>query len=138
MEFLKNTILTAVNIKAEDNFTDVREYKDYVRVETLSIVKAGVRDEVSAEIWTEAIQKALDENKNVYIPDTGKTIFVDEPIIMRSDYALKVAPNQVIALTPNTNLCLVRNDNLIHGAKNAVSRINPDRNIYVEGGMDCS
>ncbi len=135
MEFLKNTILTAVNIKTEDNFTDVREYKDYVRVETLSIVKAGVRDEVSAEIWTEAIQKALDENKNVYIPDMGKTIFVDEPIIMRSDYALKVAPNQVIALTPNTNLCLVRNENLIHGAKNAVSRINPDRNISVEGGI---
>ncbi len=135
MENLKKKIISKIKSNMPTEFVDVCKYKEYVTVKKLDVITDKVSQTVEAEIWTVAIQKALDENKCVCIPDMGKPIFVDSPIIMSSDYSLKVAQNQVIALTPNTNLCLIRNKNLIHGAKNSVSRVNPNINISVEGGI---
>ncbi len=135
MKTLKKQITDRIKTEIPCDHVSVLEYSDYVEKKVLQIFANGVCVSVEAEIWTEAINKALLEKKHVYIPDMNRTIYIDSSIIMRSDYSLKIAPEQVIALAPGTGLSLLRNENIIPGAKNAVSRINPDRNFSVEGGI---
>ncbi|MBQ3021699.1 MAG: hypothetical protein IJD91_00030 [Clostridia bacterium] len=90
---------------------------------------------VENNIWTKAIQTALEEKKNVYIPDMGEEILIDNSIFMDSDTNLKIDENQVIRLVPGKNICMIRNRNIIPGGHKYVEREDPDRHISVSGGI---
>ena len=90
---------------------------------------------VENNIWTKAIQTALDEKKCVLIPDMGEEILIDNSIFMDSDTHLKIDKNQVIRLVPGKNVCMIRNRNIIPGGHKYVERENPDRCISVSGGI---
>ena len=57
-------------------------------IKRISIV--GDWYEMSGEITRETIQKAIDENDNVYIPNIGKEIVLDEPIILSSNKHIRI------------------------------------------------
>ncbi len=127
------------NIKTEYSFTNpknVEAYKDLVFEKELTITnKNGEVTTTKSEIWTKAIQKALDENECVYIPNMGKRIFLDNSLIMHTNNKLKVDSEQVITLAPKTNVCMVKSDNIINGNDEYVTRNNPTCDIAVEGGI---
>ena len=62
--------------------------KETVKViDTSSLVFTNIKDYealVTDNIWTKAIQTALDEKKNVYIPYMGHEIRIDVTIFMDS------------------------------------------------------
>ena len=89
---------------------------------------------MSGKIDRNAVQAALDEHKNVIIPDTGAPIEFDNPVIMRSDYHLKVAKNQLIRQTEDCSTCLIINESAASGAKAPIS-VKRDENISIEGGI---
>ena len=90
---------------------------------------------VTDNIWTKAIQTALDEKKNVYIPYIGHEIIIDGTIFMDSNTNLKVDKNQIIRLKEHTNLCMIRNRNMIPGGHAYTEQVNPDEYITVTGGI---
>lgn len=103
-------------------FTDVRDYQHLAE----------------GNVWNKAIQAALDEKKNVWIPNLGQPIFLAESIFMDSNCNLKIAPDQEIRLCPNTNTCMIRNRNIRSGNAFYVEQIEPDENITLSGGIWCS
>lgn len=135
MEKLKQRILDRVNFSAPSGFVDVTKYSHLVKKEKTEIIKNGISEISDIEIWTDAINTALTECKKVFIPYMERPVFLDDSVIMKSGYGLKVDKKQVIALTPNTNVCMLRNENLISGVKCAVTLQNPDEDIYIEGGI---
>lgn len=81
------------------------------------------------------IQAALDQYECVYIPDLGKPIVLDGPLILRSNHHLKVAPNQVMEQAEGCVTCLVRNEHVQSGAFGVVKDSFRDTNMSVEGGI---
>ncbi len=116
--------------------TDTVKIIDTTKIDYTSVTEYAHL--VENNIWTKAIQTALDEKKNVYIPDMGKEILIDGSIFMDSNTNLMVAPNQVIRLKENSNVCMLRNRNIIPGGHKYVERENPDKNITVSGGKWCA
>ena len=91
--------------------------------------------ELSGDITGSTIQQALDKYKNVSVPDIGKPIVVEEPIILSSDMHLKVAENQIIMQSRTSETCLLRNEHIQNGAFGVTDRNLRDKNISVEGGI---
>ncbi len=115
------------------NITDTVKVIDTTKIDYTPITEYAHLVENS--IWTKAIQTALDEKKNVYIPDIGEEIVIDGSIFMDSNTNLKVDPNQVIRLKENSNVCMLRNRNMHPGNTHYIGRENPDTNITVTGGI---
>ncbi|MBO5453876.1 MAG: hypothetical protein J6A69_07960 [Clostridia bacterium] len=114
---IKETVKIIDTSKLE--FVNITEYKHLVK----------------DNIWTKAIQTALEEKKNVYIPDLGHEILLDDSIFMDSNTNLKVDKKQLIKLLPNKNICMIRNRNILPGSHKYIERENPDCNITVSGGI---
>lgn len=121
MEKLQNEIFEQIKKVClnKNDCVDVREYAYLVH----------------NNIWDQAINTALKENKKVYIPNIGEEILLDSSIVMDDDCVLIVDENQVIANTENNSLCMVVNSRIKSGSYNAVDRSNCNENIYVEGGI---
>ena len=95
-----------------------------------------VQREVSDEIYTLAFQAAIDKYKHLHIKARKKPYYLDGPLILRSGDSIKADPTAEIRLLPNTNTCMVRNENIVGFAKQAVpAALTPDRNISIEGGI---
>ena len=120
-ETIRKRIIETVQVADNDQFPycNIMEYKNLVH----------------DNIWTKAIQTALDEKKCVYIPDMGHEILLDGTVFMDSDTHLKVADQQVIRLLPQRNVCMLRNRNMIPGGHAYVELQNPDERITVTGGI---
>ncbi len=120
-EQIKERIKGTVKIIDTDSidFVDIREYEGLVR----------------ENVWTKAIQTALDEKKNVYIPDLGHEILLDGTVFMDSHTNLKVAEGQIIRMKENTNVCMLRNRNMLPGGHAYTEQVDPDEYITVEGGV---
>lgn len=129
---IENRVVTTYD---ENGFVNVCDYSDLVYNKEIDVETVDGIKKINAKIWNKAIQKALDENKKVYIPNMNEDMYIDSSIIMRDNYQLKVDQKQRIALTPNTGLCLVRNENLIAGNYCAQKFENPDSNIVIDGGI---
>lgn len=102
-----------------------------------SIKKCSVPAEwfvLSGNVDRAAIQNALDEHKNVFISNIGKPIELDNPIIMRSGFHLKVDEKQLIKQTEENLTCLVINESAASGAE-CVIDVERDSDISIEGGI---
>lgn len=113
--------------------------KETVKViDTSSLVFTNIKEYealVTDNIWTKAIQTALDEKKNVYIPYMGREIVIDGTIFMDSHTNLKVDEKQIIRLKEHTNVCMLRNRNMIPGGHAYTEQTDPDEYITVTGGI---
>ena len=120
-EQIKANIIKTVKIidTSDLDFVNIKEYEHLVH----------------DNIWTKAIQTALDEKKNVYIPDMGHEILLDGSVFMDSHTNLKVDENQVIRLKEQTNVCMLRNRNMIPGGHAYTEQVDPDEYITVTGGI---
>ena len=91
---------------------------------------------VTAEIWTAAIQAALDENAAVALPRRDEPYYIDAPLVVRSGNRLIADPQAEIRLKPRANCCMVRNANIRDGGTGPLSLDeHPDTDIVIEGGI---
>lgn len=91
---------------------------------------------VTAELWTKAMQAALDQNSELRIPAREKPYDLDGPLTLKSGQKLIADPKAEIRLKPGTNTCMVRNEHVIGFPDRPVpSDTQPDTDIHIEGGI---
>lgn len=120
---------------------DVSGYAKRVRTEHFTEIwpdahgkERGVA--VKAEIWTDAIQAALNEHAGVTIPQRDRPYYIDRPLILRSGHRLLVGPNAEIRLKPGSNCCMVRNEHVVNGEHGPVTLTDDaDHDIVIRGGI---
>ena len=97
--------------------------------------KAETRN-VTAEVWTQAMQAALDAQGTLHIPAQAKPYYLDGPLVLKSGQKLSADPTAVIRLKPGTNTCMVRNERVVTLNTKPVPSDQPmDTDISIEGGI---
>lgn len=95
----------------------------------------GQRD-VTAEVWTRAMQAVLETQDTLRIPARAKPYYLDGPIILKSGQKLIADPRAEIRLRPGTNTCMVRNEHIVGFPEQPVpEETRPDVDISIEGGI---
>ena len=118
-----------------ENPKDITDYSDRVYTKEIEIKSPQGVQNVTAKIWTKAFERAFSENTNVYVPDIGEVIYLDDSIVLSTGNKLKVEKTQRIAMIPHAAVTLVRNKNLISGADKFLHLNNPDCGIVIDGGI---
>ncbi len=95
---------------------------------------------VSAEVWTEAMQAALDRDRMLHIPARDRPYYTDAPLVMKSGSKITADPAAEIRLVPGTNTCMVRNAGLVGFSDRPVPAAGPagpkpDTHIEIAGGI---
>ena len=91
---------------------------------------------VTGEIWTAAIQQALETRGCVRLPERGMPYYIDAPILLSSGQLFRADPQAEIRLKPNSNTCMIRNRNVVGMREGGVIPPVPyDTGIVVEGGI---
>jgi len=91
---------------------------------------------VKAEIWTDAIQAALNEHISVSLPNRDKPYYIDRPLVLRSGRRLLVDAKVEIRLKPGSNCCMVRNEHIVSGEHGPVTLTDEaDHDIMILGGI---
>ena len=86
------------------------------------------------EVWSKALQKAIDENKRVYIPKG--TYYIGESVILPSDRQIIADEEAYISLLKGVKVLLLRNKEVIDGSFCSVGMSAPhNENIWIEGGI---
>ena len=97
--------------------------------------KAEARD-VTAEVWTQAMQATLDAQGTLHIPARDKPYYLDGPLVLKSGQKLSADPTAEIRLKPGSNTCMVRNEHVaaLH-TKPVPADLQLDTDITIEGGI---
>lgn len=91
---------------------------------------------VTAEVWTEAMQMALDHNQRLHVPARTAPYYIDAPLVMKSGQKLTADLGAEIRLKPGSNTCMVRNEHVVGFADQPVPvDTGPDTDIHIEGGV---
>jgi hypothetical protein len=91
---------------------------------------------VTAEVWTAALQAALDAQGSLYIPVRAKPYYLDGPLILKSGQKLVADPKAEIRLKPGCNTCMVRNEHVVTlNTKPVPADLPVDTDIAIEGGI---
>lgn len=94
------------------------------------------RREVTGEVWSAAIQAAIDRHNTVTIPARPQPYYLDSPIVLKSGQSLTADAKAEIRLQPGVNTCLVRNEHIVGAQDGPVpAGIQPDGEIVIEGGI---
>ena len=92
--------------------------------------------QVTAEIWTQAMQASLDAQGTLHIPARARPYYIDAPLVLKSGHRLSADPTAVIRLKPGTNTCMVRNERVVTLNTKPVPSDQPmDTDISIEGGI---
>lgn len=130
-----------MTLNQSEQYVNILSYREFVRKGNWVEGKANtdglwIEEEVSGEIWSDAIQNALDQNTLVYIPSSFVPVYIDKPIILNSGNCLKLEKETEIRLKPRTNTCMIRNSNMICVPDDSVNpSFKRDKDILVEGGI---
>jgi len=91
---------------------------------------------VTAEVWTQAMQATLDAQGTLHIPARDKPYYFDGPIVLKSGNKITADAKAEIWLKPVSNTCMVRNEHIVGFADQPVpSDSKPDTDITIEGGI---
>ena len=91
---------------------------------------------VTAEVWTQAMQATLDAQGTLHIPARPQPYYLDGPLVLKSGQKLSADPTAEIRLKPGTNTCMVRNEHVVGFADQRVPEdTQPDTGIIIEGGI---
>jgi hypothetical protein len=91
---------------------------------------------VTDEVWTAAMQAALDAQGTLRIPGREKPYYLDGPLVLKSGQKLVADPKAEIRLKPGCNTCMVRNENVAGFTdKPVLAGTKLDTDILVEGGI---
>ena len=97
--------------------------------------KAETRN-VTAELWTQAMQATLDAQGTLHIPARAQPYYLDGPLVLKSGQKLSADPTAEIRLKPDSNTCLVRNKHVVTlNTKPAPADLALDTDITIEGGI---
>ena len=110
--------------KKESKGVSVTNYASFVRT-----------DDDGIGIWSEAFQKALNENEHIVIPASDEPYYIDKTITVPSNRCIQALDGAVIRLKKGTKTLLLRNENNENGTHIRETFQNPDTDICIIGGL---
>lgn len=136
---IENTVLIPKIV----DLPSVSDYSDLVRIvewrqswnpETRTI---GENYKICGEVWLDAIEQCLIENRSAYIPKMDEPIYIDRPIVLESGNRLVVHPETEIRLkVGSVGTCMVRNSQVVSCQDSPVEMCkDADEEILIEGGI---
>jgi acetyl esterase/lipase len=91
---------------------------------------------VTAEVWTQAMQASLDAQGTLHIPARAQPYYLDGQLVLKSGQKLSADPTAEIRLKPGSNTCMVRNEHVVGFADQPVpTDLQLDSDITIEGGI---
>ena len=91
---------------------------------------------VTAEVWTQAMQATLDAQGTLHIPARAQPYYLDGPLVLKSGQKLSADPTTEIRLKPDSNTCMVRSEHVVTlNTKPVPADMQLDTDITVEGGI---
>jgi len=129
------TLLLAPLISLSAAEKTVSDFQHLVRTETWEEKWPETRA-ITAEVWTLAMQAVLEAQTTLHIPARELPYYLDGPLVLKSGQKLTADPKAEIRLKPGSNTCMVRNENVVGFADQAVpADTQPDTDITIEGGI---
>ena len=125
---------------------DIEKFLGEIRIANMALI-AGLQNYCSIDeysglvrkkdgmnIWTEALQQALNEHQVIVIPSSDEPYYIDAPVTIPSNRHIEAAYDAVIRLTPDTQLLMLRNDNTMDGTHMPFGNELANNNISINGG----
>ena len=100
---------------------------------SLDEYRALVKTSDGREVWSDALQRALDEHQVVAIPARGEPYFIDRQIVIGSDRRIE-ADGATIRVTPGCRVLMLRNRSCADGTHAPIRGVKRDANISIRGG----
>lgn len=101
--------------------TSVLDYKDFVRCVN------------GTNVWTAALQKAIDENSIIVVPPSRHAYWLDGTVVVPSDRRIE-AKGATISLLPGTTTVMLRNEHVVDETLSPAGGERRDANIAIVGG----
>lgn len=124
---MKNAINEILS-KTESDIKKISEFSP----EAVTVTEYGYL--VKEGVWTDAFQKAIDDNEYIYIPYSDTPYIIDHTVTIPSDRHIKAEHGAVIRLAEGTDVLMIRNRNNTDGTNIMPSHDNRDKNISITGG----
>ena len=121
-------------MKLENRTAQERLTKEASLEEYRSLARADMQDDVPITVWSDAFQKALDENEILRIPASAEVYYIDRPILIPSDRRIVADDGAVIRLKKGVLTIMFRNVNTVDGTHAPIVSDCRDRNIAIIGG----
>ena len=129
-EALKQQIMQAAFDAKARNEAEIASLTDSVSLlEYASLMREGEH----GQIWTEALQAALDAHEIVVIPASEEIYWIDSTVIIPSNRRIE-ASGATIRLVPEYPYIMLRNEHLGDGTYAPIDTSVRDRNISIHGG----
>lgn len=93
-----------------------------------------VRHENGLNVWTDAMQAALNEHQVVLIPSSDEVYYIDAPVVIPSNRHIEAACDARIRLVPGARLLMLRNAGTMDGTHIPVDTSLRSVNISINGG----
>lgn len=100
---------------------------------SLTEYRALVKTVDGSEVWSDALQRALDEHQVVAIPARGEPYFLDRQIVIGSDRRIE-ADGATLRQTPSCRVLMLRNRSCADGTHAPIRGVKRDANISIRGG----
>ena len=86
------------------------------------------------DVWTDALQQALNEHEIVIIPKNEKPYYVDKSVIIPSNRHIIAQDGAVIKIHESSHLLMLRNEHTKDGTHKPITG-ERTKNITIEGGL---
>ena len=88
----------------------------------------------TGNIWTQALQRALDQHEIVIIPKRSQPYLIDKSVIIPSNRHIIAEDGAIIRIDDSSKLLMLRNDKTKDGTHMPISG-ERSKNITIEGGL---
>lgn len=92
---------------------------------------------ITGTVWSDAIEKSLDENNHVHIPKMDEPVYIDRPIVVTTGTQIIVHPEtEIKIIIDEVEHCLIQNKNIVSGQDGPIELCQgADKDILIEGGI---
>jgi len=127
MHHIKTRIRETLSLMQKQNRTLIDALSDYASLSDYAhLVHEG--------IWTEALQTALNEHEQVFIPASPLPYLIDDTVVIPSNRHIEAEDGALIRLTEGTDVLMLRNEHTQDGTHAPIPRTHRDDNIAICGG----
>lgn len=131
MQEKKRRIEETLRQMREENLRRIARLTDSVSLQSYA---SFARAENGRLIWTDALQRALDEHETVCIPAAEQPYYIDRPIRVRSNRHIEADSGATVRLWEGVPLLMLRNEHTMDGTHRPIPEQGADENISINGG----